>query len=283
VSAYRHGRPHVGYDALMANALLTFSGALGYVTELLSGDFATPFGRSSHHQVWSQAMVISPILKGLLGIEAADGGRTLVFAPALPATWDRVAIRSVRAGTAVYDITFERSGGRAVVRVTRGEGWQPGDARRLVVAPAFATDARVGKVTVNGAAAQPRISRLGDVQRAEVSIQGPADTTEVVFRYDEGTEVQADIEAPLPGASNQGLRILRVSADANALHLTAEGRGDHAYIVRVRSPRRAGPADGVRVLPPDGRDQLLEIRFEGSAESYVRREIVVPLRRGDGR
>jgi glycogen debranching enzyme len=35
MGAYRYGRPHVGYQALMANALLTYSGALGYVTELL--------------------------------------------------------------------------------------------------------------------------------------------------------------------------------------------------------------------------------------------------------
>src|SRR5947207_13001225 len=55
VGAYRYGRPHVGYGALMANALLSYPGALGYVTELLSGDFATPFGRSSPHQVWSAA------------------------------------------------------------------------------------------------------------------------------------------------------------------------------------------------------------------------------------
>ena len=46
-----YGRPHVGYQALTANAFLTFGGALGYVTELLSGDFNTAFGRSSHHQV----------------------------------------------------------------------------------------------------------------------------------------------------------------------------------------------------------------------------------------
>src|SRR5262249_50549426 len=38
VAAYRHGRPHAGLQALMANALLTYPGALGYVTELLSGD-----------------------------------------------------------------------------------------------------------------------------------------------------------------------------------------------------------------------------------------------------
>ncbi|WP_272481528.1 hypothetical protein [Rhodothermus marinus] len=35
----------------MANALLTYQGALGYVTELLSGAFNRDFGRSSHHQI----------------------------------------------------------------------------------------------------------------------------------------------------------------------------------------------------------------------------------------
>src|SRR6185369_7445512 len=54
VGSYRYGRPHVGYQALMANSLLTSANALGYVTELLSGDFATPFGRSSHVQTWSE-------------------------------------------------------------------------------------------------------------------------------------------------------------------------------------------------------------------------------------
>ena len=57
VGAYRYGRPHVGYQALMANALLRSRSAMGYVTELLSGDFNAPFGRSSDHQVWSEAMV----------------------------------------------------------------------------------------------------------------------------------------------------------------------------------------------------------------------------------
>ena len=70
----------------MANALLTYRGALGYVTELLSGDFATPFGRSSHHQIWSEAMIVAPAIRGLLGIEPADAGTTVRVAPSLPAT-----------------------------------------------------------------------------------------------------------------------------------------------------------------------------------------------------
>src|SRR5204862_6108813 len=95
VGAYRYGRPHVGYQALMANALLTFQGALGYVTELLSGDRNAPFGRSSHHQVWSEAMVVLPLVRGLLGLEVRDAGGTLGLAPQLPADWHHVAVENL--------------------------------------------------------------------------------------------------------------------------------------------------------------------------------------------
>src|SRR5262249_52144112 len=83
MAAYRYGRPHVGNQALMANALLSFGQSLGYVTELLSGDFNSDFGRSSHHQIWSEAMVITPIIRGLFGIEVNGGAGQPTFAPQL--------------------------------------------------------------------------------------------------------------------------------------------------------------------------------------------------------
>ena len=278
VGAYRFGRPHVGYGALMANALLTYPGALGYVTELLSGDFATPFGRSSHHQIWSEAMVVSPVIKGLLGIDVDEARHTLRFAPSLPATWDRVDVREVAAGADRYHLSFEKSPGRVVVHV-RGQLTGPSNVRRLVIAPAFPTDARMRRVTVNGAALRPEVTRVGDEQRAQVTFDDAAPGVEVVFDYDEGTAVEADPQVPQQGAANEGLRILRAWADANALHLRVEGRGGRTYVVRVRSPRRPGPADGVTVLPPAGRDQPLAIRFDGTANAYVRRDVTVPLSR----
>jgi glycogen debranching enzyme len=277
VGAYRYGRPHVGYDALMANVLLTFPGALGYVTELLSGDFATAFGRSSHHQIWSEAMVINPIVKGMLGLEAGNAGGTLRLSPALPATWDRVAARGVRVGAATYDVTFQRSAGRLVIHVTRAGSAGSALPQRMIMAPAFPTDARVRAVTINGASARPELIRLGDEQRAQVTIPQAGSSTDVVFTYDEGTDAEVDPPAPVPGASNEGLRLLRAWADAGALHLVAEGRGGRSYPVRVRSPKRVGTAEGVTMLPQAGNIQPIQITFAGSADAYVRRTITLPL------
>jgi len=278
VAAYRHGRPHVGFQALMANALLTYAGALGFVTELLSGDFATPFGRSCHHRLWSEAMVVTPVVRGLLGIDVADAGRTLRFAPALPATWDRVEARAVRAGDAQYDLTFERSVGRAVARASERPPPAPDrPMRRLVFDPAFPIDARVRRVTVNGAAVTYDIARVGDVQRAHVVVNATDPTTEVVFSYDEGTDVYVEPRAIETGEKNDGLRLLRVRAESGALHLTVEGRAGRAYPITVRTPHRLGTVDGIVPLEPSQGNQRLEIRFSGASDEYVRREVTIPV------
>ena len=279
VAAYRYGRPHVGHQALMANALLTYTGALGYVTELLSGDFATPFGRSSHHQVWSEAMVVTPTVRGLLGIETTDAGRTLRLAPMLPAAWDRVAVRGIRAGDARYDATIERAADKTVVRLTRRDSTSSSSRAptRLIVASALPLDARVRGVTVNGAMVKHEVTPIGDVQRVQVATEDRSPATEVVFSVDEGTDVYVDAQELRGGAESGGLRILRARADARTLHLTVEGRGGRTYGVGVRTPRRLGTADGVTTTALPGRDPQLHIQFDSTSDAYVRREIVIPL------
>jgi glycogen debranching enzyme len=277
LASYRHGRPAAGYQALMANALLTTTGALGYVTELLSGDYMAAFGRSSHHQVWSEAMVVTPLLRGLLGLEVSDGGRTLTFAPQLPATWDRLRAGNLPAGAGRYDVSLERTPGRLVVRVSGHAG--AAALARLVVAPAFPLDARVRAVSVNGRPARERVRRAGDVQQVEVAIAAPAAASEVAFEYDEGTDVFAPAEAPLPGARSEGLRVLRARVEGGRLRLVLEGRAGRAYTLRARSPRRLGTAPGVTVRPLPGLEHELQVRFEGPGGEYVRRDIALDLGR----
>ena len=283
VAAYRYGRPHAGYTALMSNALLTWPGALGYVTELISGDYATAFGRSSHHQVWSEAMVVAPVLKGLFGIDADEAGGTLRFAPALPATWDRGEVTNVPMGTTRYDLSLRRSRDATTVRIAARAGDVAGHPHRhrVVVSPAFPTDARIRGVTVNGASRTPEVTPIGDRQQIAVSVELASGSAEIVFSGDQGTDVEASPVPPTPGSPNEGLRVLRVRADDTALHIVAEGLGGRTYVVRARAPRRLANADGVVVVPdaeqrPD--IQVLRLAFEGPG-GYVRREFSVPLGR----
>jgi len=118
LAEYRTGRPHSGYSHLMQNAGLTWAQDLGSVTELLSGRFFQPLGRSSSHQTWSSAMVISPLLRGLFGLEWDAKNRSLRLAPQLPAGWDRARLKNVPLGNTTIDLTYERRAGQWRVRAT---------------------------------------------------------------------------------------------------------------------------------------------------------------------
>ncbi|MBV8553029.1 MAG: glycogen debranching protein [Acidobacteriaceae bacterium] len=116
LAQYRAGRPLAGYASLMQNLDLTWAQDLGSVTELLSGEFYQPLGRSSSHQMWSSAMVISPLLRGLFGLDWDAANRTLRLAPHLPADWDHAALRQVKLGDLSVDLEYTHEGSRLVVR-----------------------------------------------------------------------------------------------------------------------------------------------------------------------
>jgi glycogen debranching enzyme len=273
MAAYRYGRPHVGYQALMANALLRSETALGYVTELLSGDYLRAFGRSSHHQIWSEAMVVTPVLRGLLGLQVGAGGRALRFAPQLPADWDRVTARNVAVGGARCDLSLRRTAGNDTITIARREG----ASVRLTLAPSYPLDARIRSVTVNGAPARFEVKRLGDVQRPEIVVEDVRARTLVVVQYDEGTDAFVRAELPATGSRSEGLRILRARAEPGALRVTLEGLGGRTYTLRVRSPKRVTGTAGAAVRPMGGHDFEVRVEFEGPAGSYVRREVSLTL------
>ena len=292
MGAYQYGRPHVGAQALYANALLTEQDALGYVTELLSGDYNTAFGRSSHHQIWSEAMVATPVVRGMLGIEVTDGGGQVRVAPSLPVDWDRVRVENAPAGTATFGLTVERTPASYAVRL---DGLA---ATSIEVAPALPLDAVVRRATVNGQEVAFETVRQGDVQRPTLRLAAPdgptarpADAVTVVFELERsGSDVALRHEPAEPGATSRQLRVVRSVASADELRLTLEGRAGETYPLAVWSDRdvpvEALRTQGVAVVEPSVPDRQrgvaadLLVPFEGPAEpsGYVRREVVVPLR-----
>ncbi len=117
MAQYRGGRPLAGYQSLMENADLTDAQDLGAVTELLSGDFFEPFGRSTSHQLWSSAMVVTPALRGMFGVEVDAVAGTVKVTPRLPADWDAAEVKRLHVGTAVVDLEYRREGGAMLVEM----------------------------------------------------------------------------------------------------------------------------------------------------------------------
>jgi glycogen debranching enzyme len=95
LAEYRANQPLAGYQMLMENANLTRAQDLGADTELLSGDFFVPFGRSTSHQLWSSAMVITPTLRGLFGISIDAQTKTITVNPHLPFGWRDASVQQL--------------------------------------------------------------------------------------------------------------------------------------------------------------------------------------------
>jgi hypothetical protein len=118
LAEYREGRPAAGYEHLMQNVALTYAQDLGAVTELLSGEFHAALGRSTSHQMWSSAMVISPAMRGLFGIRVDTAHKTVWADPQLPPEWPGATVHNLNIEGTLADlkITVAKRCGKAACR-----------------------------------------------------------------------------------------------------------------------------------------------------------------------
>jgi hypothetical protein len=216
LAEYRGGQPLTGYQMLMENANLTRAQDLGAVTELLSGDFFVPFGRSTSHQLWSSAMVITPILRGLFGISVDAQTRTITVNPQLPANWDHASILNLPLPNGPASLSFDREG--STLRVSLGGN--PADAWHLRSDLPGASFGPTGNQPHHTKARTSSIECL-HIPLPAVEIDPTLANLNVT---DHATNALPD-RPPLPGARTSRFRILHSEYSDRKLVLTAEGLG----------------------------------------------------------
>jgi hypothetical protein len=221
-------------------------------------------------------MVVTPVLRGLFGLEAKDRGRTIEIAPSLPADWDRAAVRGFAAGTRRVDVEFRRVPGALEIRVSPAAGDQPAGTTRLDLAPSLPLDARVVEVRADGKPIKFQVERIGDVQRVLASVDLGAKPVTIRAVYEGGTEVFVRHEKPIAGAPSEGLRVIRSRAENGTLDLVLEGLGGQTYDVGVHG-NTVGVVEGVSMAPVAGGSQTIRVSFAGAPATYVRRELKLPI------
>jgi hypothetical protein len=230
LAEYRTGRDLAGYSHLMENANLTTAQDLGAVTELLSGAYFVPFGRSTSHQMWSSAMVLVPAVRGLFGVQVDALRGVVTVDPHLPAQWPRATLRKVQVGSEAVDITFVREGN--ALRVTLAP-------KRSGSSVKLASGVPDAKISRDGAGSGSRELRLplpavevGLLTTAQSTLPLPGSTTGAMkILSEERQPRQLTFVAEAPGGTTQEL-FFRSNDDS--LHVQAEGatlRGDRLEVV----------------------------------------------------
>jgi hypothetical protein len=207
---------------LRANALLALDGSLGHVTEVLSGDYYQPLSTSSPHQIWSAAMVVSPILRGMLGLETDAIHHSVKLAPHLPADWDRFSIENVRVGKNTLLINYSKTDEGIVLETGLTSG---SEECTVEFRPAISMKARVQKVELNGKPVPFQVETRGSDQH--IVVQFPVKTLKYFLRIWLLNDFELSEQSSLPalGNASRGLRVLSETWSASRDQLTLEVSG----------------------------------------------------------
>jgi glycogen debranching enzyme len=245
LAEYRGNQPLAGYQMLMENANLTWAQDLGAHTELLSGDFFVPFGRSTTHQLWSSAMVITPTLRGLFGIDIDAQSKTITVNPQLPASWDHARLAHLVIPGGFLNLSFTRRDDVLEIEVNGpgDEDWHLRSDRK---------GASLGPVGV-GTAKMLHISA-----RQGLRISLPAiEVDESAGTYADRVIASVSLmnKRPLPGARTTRFRMLHAEYGDRKLVLTAEGRAGSDGIVMLTRHGHIDPRVETSPVTPSGAPQ----------------------------
>ena len=270
VAEYRYHRAFPAYFNLRANALLGADGALGHFTEVLSGDYYQSFATSSPHQIWSAAMVISPMLRGMFGLQREAEKHEITLAPHVPSDWMSFAIRNVHVGEVGVDFQYRKTADSVELDTKRtgtGDCW-------VDFSPAFSLRTRVVSVQMNGRPLAFKILPNSNDQHLSMRFPVNDGPNHLLIRTKNDFGLTFTNELPALGSASRGLRVLTESWNAAKTELTLEmsGRAGSRYQLDVWNPSQISSVDGA-VLSKFGK---LEIQMpQGTADSYVQRKVVI--------
>jgi glycogen debranching enzyme len=270
VGEYRYHREIPAYSNLRANALLGLDGSLGHFTEVLSGDYYQGFSTSSPHQIWSAAMVVSPMLRGLFGLQTGAEHHEITFAPHVPADWTAFGIRNVHVGQASVDFQYRKTRDSVLIEATRTG---TGDCS-VVFSPAFSLRTKIVSVELNGKPLPFKIQANEEDQHVAMRFPVHGEANNVVIRTKNDFGLTLMNELPPLGSMSRGLRIISSSWNParDQLRLEVSGVPGRDYELAVWNPEQVGSVEGA-ILTKQGK-----LRIEipaGKNADYAHRVVVI--------
>ncbi len=276
VGEYRYHRDLAAYLNLRANALLALNGSPGHVTEVLNGDDYQPLSTSTPQQTWSAAMIVSPLLEGLFGLETNATTGEVALNPHVPAGWNSFTIGNLRVGSTILALRFRKDAHDIWLEVTR-----TGDGKcALDFSPALSLRARMESATLNGRAIPYRIDSNDADQHVSTHFEVPAGKSALRMRFTDDFELGVASQLPAQGSASRGLRILSTSwtPERDRLDLDVAGLPGNTYEFSLSNAGEMLSVEGADLDKSRPRAPKLLVRFPPGPDTYVNRAITVQFR-----
>jgi glycogen debranching enzyme len=274
VAEYRYHQTFPAYANLRANALLAMDGSLGHVTEVLSGDYYQPLSTSSPHQIWSAAMVVSPVLRGMLGLETDAIQRSVRLTPHVPADWTRFSVQNVRLGKNTVQLNYKKTDEGIVLETGLTSGTEE---CTVEFRPAVSLKAKVQRVDLNGKPVPFQVE-TGETDQ-HIVVQFPIAAGNYILRIGLLNEFALSEKSVLPalGSASRGLRILSEtwSASRDQLSMEVSGAAGGEYQLEVWNAGLIQKVEGAE-FHPSAAKETIGVRIPRSdSEEYPHVKIVI--------
>lgn len=244
---YSHHRPLDGFGLWRALIDQSFLNSPGHVPEVFSGNFYRELDVSVPEQIWSSGIVITSLMRGLLGIEPDASMAEIHFTPHLPPDWSGVTIRNLKVGQSTLNLELEQAEAAVSLKV---------NDNGLPVAITFAPEIPLGsqdlRATLNGQPVSAEIRSYEQDAHAELKFNS-ASTTEVVLRFKPGIRPWAPEVRAAVGDQSHGLRVLSSKLQDRVYSALLEGRPNACSLFVITTPWSVDSVEGGKVRTHKGR------------------------------
>ena len=229
LAQYRYHNAPAGWFALQSIARSGFDHALGRNPELMSGRLYKPLDTAVPQQFFATSMVLTPLVRGLLGVDVDVPASRVRIAPHLPPDWNEVTVERIPVGAGSISVTIAREalGMRAKIR---RDGLTP----PIVIE--FSPALPLGAALLDRQ--QPVSVTAGDVHASiQMTMTLSVTTAEMAVGYQGGWSIIPPAMPPVVGRRSEAPRVLRERlGPAGEYTVGLEGIGGRTYAFRVLAP-----------------------------------------------
>ena len=264
-----------GWANLKANSWLSLDGANGNTTEVLSGQTYSPLSTASPHQMWSAAMIISPLLRGVFGLTVDGPAHRVRLEPHLPASWSDAALRKVPFAGGSLDFILHRDAESLTLRVEN----HGASGFLLDFAPAYSPYTNVTDVSANGEPAKFARRQTAIDWHPEIETAILNNGTTIVLKHDHLFGVDVPAGPPQLGEPSSNLKFISENWENNNKRVTFifSGVAGKTYEFGVTGAENVTAAvgaqadgGGYRITMPSGSGYVHQsVRFDLKTEEAV--------------
>jgi len=266
-----------GFSHLKSLARNTFIDALGFCSELFSGEFFIPLEESVPFQIFSSSPIITVTMRGLFGLEGNAIKKEIQFSPQLPGNWDIAEIKNFRIGENWFNFRIKKKIDRLIL-ITESS-IKNKKTFYLLFSPFVGFGTEIKKVKVNNNIASfNKLEIDGKVYCELLKIPlSPGKEIKIEIYYRKRTDVVIPKQKVEIGDKTKGLKVIKAKMEDNKLHVILEGLYGKTYPLELITKRKISSLEGAKIIEQNEVKKFLSVSFPKQGEGYIRKIIKIIL------